>query len=459
MSKVRAKITVLHSGNLNETTVLIGDELLNKLKMSTQASIQLRCGSAHRDVQLQPVKKSADLRIHSQLAADLGIYHDRMLWLSYKPGTKDLVLGPLVGVLLRKVHAQTPDRLFGKQSLFCKEMTEACEKIGAQVFFFTKEDLSSNLKAVSGWCHIDNQWVHKKFPVPGMVYNRLTSRVIENSAKVQHFMKTAKATYDTQIFNEKYLSKHEVFQALRREQHLLPALPESRLLHHTQVLKNMLSRYSTVFIKPVRGSLGRGITRIRHHGSEGYVCDQTSANGLRRNTYPTFAKLAQVLRPKVKSKSYQIQQGIDLVTVGGRPVDFRAIVQRGATGTWGVTSIVARIASNQTFVSNLARGGTLSSVNTALDKSNVLPQHRLTVQSKLRKYAVEIAKGIEQQIPYHFAELGIDLAADVRGRVWLIEVNSKPSKEDNSPLQPGKIRPSVKQIIYYVMFLHKQQTG
>lgn len=459
MSRVRTKITVLHSGNLNETTVLMGDELLKKLKISSQASIQLRCGSARRDVQLQPVKKSAGLRIHSQLAADLGIHHDCVLWLSYKPGTKVLILGPLIGVMLRKVHAQTPDRLFGKQSLFCKEMTEACEKYGAQVFFFTQDDISIDLTAVNGWIFMDNQWVHKRFPIPGMIYNRLTSRVIENSAKVQHFMKIAKTTYHTQIFNEKYLSKHEVFQALKQEQHLLPALPESRLLHHAQVLKNMLTRYSTVFIKPVRGSLGRGITRIRHHGSEGYVCDQTSANGLRRNTYPTLTKLAQALSRKVKTKSYQIQQGIDIVTVGGRPVDFRAIVQRGATGTWGITSIVARIASNQTFVSNLARGGTLSTVSAALEKSNVLPQHRLAIQSKLRKYAVEIAKGIEQQIPHHFAELGIDLAADVRGRVWLIEVNSKPSKEDNSPLEPGKIRPSVKQIIQYALFLHKQQTG
>ncbi|UUZ93293.1 YheC/YheD family protein [Paenibacillus sp. P25] len=69
---------------------------------------------------------------------------------------------------------------------------------------------------------------------------------------------------------------------------------------------------------------------------------------------------------------------------------------------------------------------------------------------------MQIAKGIETQVPGHFAELGIDLALDTRGRVWLLEVNSKPSKDDNTPLQAGKkMRPSVKRLVQYARFAAK----
>ena len=73
--------------------------------------------------------------------------------------------------------------------------------------------------------------------------------------------------------------------------------------------------------------------------------------------------------------------------------------------------------------------------------------------SRLQQAALLIAKGIETHIPAHFGELGIDLAIDASGRVWLLEVNSKPSKNDNTPLNDNKIRPSVRMVIQYSRFL------
>lgn len=73
--------------------------------------------------------------------------------------------------------------------------------------------------------------------------------------------------------------------------------------------------------------------------------------------------------------------------------------------------------------------------------------------ANLHAAALDIAKGIEQAIPAHFGELGIDLAMDTTGRVWLLEVNSKPSKNDNTPLSESKIRPSVKAMLEYSTYL------
>lgn len=118
-----------------------------------------------------------------------------------------------------------------------------------------------------------------------------------------------------------------------------------------------------------------------------------------------------------------------------------------------MTSIVARIAGGNHFVSNLARGGTLSSVKDAVSKCLLPSEVKNTAYVKLHRASLDIARGIDNLIPVHFGELGIDLAMDNSGKIWLLEVNSKPSKNDNTPLNEQKIRPSVKRLLEYCCYL------
>jgi glutathione synthase/RimK-type ligase-like ATP-grasp enzyme len=287
--------------------------------------------------------------------------------------------------------------------------------------------------------------------VPDVVYNRLTSRRYENRSNVQHFMRDAKSRHGAVVFNEKYLNKTEVFDALRHVESLRSVLPESHSLKNYQVLRGMMNRHHTLFLKPITGSLGKGIIRLRREANGSYTCHYAGLSAPRKVTYATLPAVFKAVAGKLRSQRYQVQQGLHLLEVGGRPVDFRALVQRDETGTWSITSIVGRIAGGTHFVSNLARGGTLSTAAGALARSNLSSGLRASALAKLRRSALEIAKGIEEKIDAHFAELGIDLAVDTNGKAWLLEVNSKPSKDDNTSLsaEESKIRPSVKRIVQY----------
>jgi glutathione synthase/RimK-type ligase-like ATP-grasp enzyme len=267
-------------------------------------------------------------------------------------------------------------------------------------------------------------------------------------------MRDAKARFGATIFNEKYLDKTEVFDALRKEDSLHGYLPESYLFKNYQMLKSMSSQHSVLFLKPITGSLGKGIIRICREANGSYSCQYASVNGTRKQTFPSLTKVFAALSGKLKSQRYQLQQGLELISIDGRPVDFRALVQKGSQGAWTITSIVGRIAGAEHFVSNLARGGSLSTVTNALAKSSLSPAQRTSAAARLRKSSLDIAKGIEAQIPSHFGELGIDLAVDRQGKVWLLEVNSKPSKDDNTALaNVQSIRPSVKQVVQYARYL------
>ncbi|MNI00528.1 Endospore coat-associated protein YheD [compost metagenome] len=452
MSKFKIPVQTVHSGILQENAVMLGDKSMKKLKIPAHGTIQLTFGSFRQEVTVIPVPKSDILRVSEGLARRLGLRQRLALNVSYSSGSRTLRLGPIIGVLVSRDHPDQPDRLFGPITMFCRELTNACHAQGAYVYFFTPEALESHSTSIQGWVY-DEGWRKLSLPIADVINNRLTTRKVENKPSVQHFLADVKSRYGTHFFNEKFLDKTEVFEALAQDATLQRYLPESHALKGFAILKKMCGTYNSVFLKPVRGSLGKGILRISKDESGGYRLLSTTPMGTRKQTYPSLAKLFQSVAPKMKTTRYQIQQGLSLMELGRRPVDFRALVQKNGTGKWGVTSIVARTAGSNHFVSNLARGGTLSTVREAIAKSSLPSGVKENSQVLLPRAALAIARGVETYIPAHFGELGIDLALDQSGRIWLLEVNSKPSKNDNTPLNDQKIRPSVKQMILYCRYL------
>ncbi|WP_340022443.1 YheC/YheD family protein [Paenibacillus sp. FSL K6-1096] len=451
MSKLKIPVQSVHSGILQENAVMLGDKSMKRLKIPAHGTILLTFGSFRQEVTVIPVPKSDSLRVSEALARRLGIRQRLTLNASYSTGSRTLRLGPMIGVLVSRDHPDQPDRVFGQITMFCRELTNACHAQGAYVYFFTPEALETRSTAIQGWVY-DEGWRKLSLPVADVINNRLTTRKVENRPSVQHFLADVKSRYGTHFFNEKFLDKTEVFEALVQDPALQRYLPESHALSGFAILKRMCASYPSVFLKPVRGSLGKGILRISKEEG-GYRLLSTTPMGTRRQSYSSLAKLFQSIAPKMKTTRYQIQQGLSLLEIGRRPVDFRALVQKNGTGKWGVTSIVARTAGSNHFVSNLARGGTLSTVREAIGKSSLPAGVKESTQVQLPRAALAIARGVETYIPAHFGELGIDLALDQSGRIWLLEVNSKPSKNDNTPLNDQKIRPSVKQMILYCRYL------
>lgn len=454
MATVKLPIHV-HNGSLHwdDHVIMLGESLLKRWKIPANQPITLQFGSLRFEVKVVPVANLNALRLQQSMAERLGIHHGITLAAVYRPSSRLLRLGPVISVLVSRIHAAS-DRPFGNTTPFCRELTDACSKLGAFVYFFSPAEMASPAQSVDGWCYA-GRWVKRSMPVGDVIYNRLTTRRLENKTGVQRFFQEAKSRYGAAVFNEKYLNKTEVFAALGQDAALRGYLPESHLFQNYAMLKSMCARHSIVFLKPITGSLGKGIIRISRQSGSSYVCHATHLNGVRRSSFGSLAALFASISGKMRSARYQIQQGLRLIEVNGRPVDFRALVQKSDKGEWMITSIMARIAGNNTFVSNLARGGTISMAAEGVARSNVSPQQRASVVPRLRKAALNIAAGVEAQIEGHFAELGIDLAVDASGKVWLLEVNSKPSKDHNTPTENNKIRPSVRMIVKYAQYLAK----
>lgn len=453
MATPKIDVQVISSGILSEDVLVLGESVIKQAKIPVQQPLMLQFGSIRQSVSVVSVARYDGMRINQSLAGKLGLHSGAKLRLQYRSGSRTLVLGPLIGVLVSRDYPDQPDRPFGGITMFCRELAEISRSQGAFVYFFTPSTIRSDLKNVEGWVFNGSYWNRMTLPAPDVVNNRLTSRKLENRPIVQQFFRDIKQRYGAAVFNEKFLDKSEVFEALSGDSSLQRYLPESHTLRNYTMLKSMCSRYPVVFLKPVRGSLGKGIIRLSKLGSEGWQASFTTVGGTRKVAYPNLLKFFSAISGKMKTVRYLIQQGLTLIDSSGRPIDFRALAQKNGTGNWVITSIVGRTAGSQHYVSNLARGGTLANVRDSVAKSNLPQMFRGSAYSRLKRAALDIAKGIDAHIPAHFGELGIDLALDTGGRVWLLEVNSKPSKNDNTPLNEGKVRPSARMMIQYARFL------
>lgn len=435
---------------LDENDVLLHEATIKKLKIPVNKQLTLRFGSSKTIVTVISHTKK-QLSISRILATKLSLYNGATLSMQYIPAMQQLNIGPIIAVLMSR-YSGKPSVPFSTHTAFCQELSEASRQHGAYVYFITPNRIDTSQPVLDGWRYVGG-WKRMSFPYPDVIYNRLTSRKYERLSQVQDLFNIVKKRQQGHIFNEKFLNKSEVFQALAKEPTLKRYLPATNTFQSYQTLKTMCARFPTVFLKPITGSLGKGIIKVTRHANASFTCHFSSVNGTRKVSYPSLSKVFRSISGKMKVQRYQIQQGLNLITNHGRPIDFRALVQKSLQGEWKVTSIVARIAGSEHFVSNLARGGQLSTVKAAIAKSKLSPSRKKNAGIALKKAALMIANGIETHVPGHFGELGVDLAVDVNGRVWLLEVNSKPSKTEDTSVNQGKIRPSAVKVIHYARFL------
>jgi len=451
MSQVCTGIQVDENSDFPSGTHLLVSSKIQQLLQLPRSPLAVQLGQKRISSRIQTfTSQSSLIRIRKDFAELLSIPNGTQVNVQYEPRDRKLTLGPVFGVLITTL-IRTPEGIFGPASQFCKEIIQEAKVKGVLAYIFTLNDIDLENQTVNGWTWINGNWIQRQLPFPDIVYNRLASRKSENKADNKFKIETFKKR-GIHYFNEHFLNKWQVHEALIGNAQIANHLPSTQLYKGFNTVKEAISRYSQVYLKPANGSLGKGIFKISKNGKN-YICQYTTMSGDVSKSYSNLSNLYQSIAPRISKFPYLVQQGLRLVRVNGNPLDFRSLVQKDSTGKWVVTSIVGRIGQDRSIVSNLARGGTIMSVAEALNAAGPWNGKRPT-KDQLSQTSKLLAESFESSIQGHFGELGIDLAVDTNGRVWLLEINAKPSKNDDQVLsEQNKTRPSVKKLLGYALFL------
>lgn len=218
-------------------------------------------------------------------------------------------------------------------------------------------------------------------------------------------------------------SKWTKYKLLRNSEELRANLPETAWLKESTFWR-MLNKYDQVIIKPTGSYGGHGVIRIKKLEASEYELQ----DGAKKKRFTDQAQVNAFLKKKT-GKNYIVQQRIPLATVNGRPFDLRVMVQRRPNSKWQVTGKLAKVAGRGFIVTNIRMSsGKVVSVEHALKHSQLKIMRSSDLLTQLDKVALKSAAKLGPS--YRWVKtMGIDMAFDKSGHVWIIEVNYAPMLE------------------------------
>ncbi len=427
--------------------IQMSDTLQAQLHIPLRSSIRIKCGkkTVHAMTSFVHDEKSAIYASHSIFETLHLPIVNIPLQLQYDEKAHILSLGPIIAIVTEDVT--TSDRTFGNIHTFCEEFALFGEQ--SHAFVYVSSPTKFQQPDFGGYCFHEGKWEeYRSLPLPNVVYNRIHSRKFEQSEKYQ-FIIHQLHQYDIPFFNQRYLNKWEIHDILAEKSHLHPYVPKTALLDSKHALETYLHDFLHVFLKPIHGSQGRNIYQIQKE-NERFSVKESNTNPPSSKTFQQFGELYEFLYPQIKKEPYIVQEAIPLIRFKGRPVDFRILCHKKSSHKWVVTSAVARVSAENQFVSNIAKGGELHDLTFLL--STLFPATHHHIRKLLFEISVEAAKTISANMDGTFAEFGIDMALSEEGHPWLLEMNTKPSK-NMTPNSSNSYRPSVKAIAHHCLYL------
>ncbi len=217
-------------------------------------------------------------------------------------------------------------------------------------------------------------------------------------------------------------NKQRIYHFLKTDHYLSPLIPETKEINHENDLFSFLDKYQHVVLKPISGSLGRGIMKLEIEANDQYKLQYMN----KTFQFMNKSQLLLFLKQKITSKPYIIQQYLQLAKVKDSPCDFRVMVQQKSNDwIWKVTGVYAKVAFDGYFTTNLAQKGKVMTVNQAMSASNFPKKNLKELLKQIDEATLRVAQKLEGIAPYHRV-WGLDMGIDFNGRLWIIEVNSKP---------------------------------
>ncbi|MCD9023951.1 YheC/YheD family protein [Cohnella silvisoli] len=205
--------------------------------------------------------------------------------------------------------------------------------------------------------------------------------------------------------------------ALLSDPYIARHIPSSRLFSAAN-LRMMISRFGMVILKPVRGAGGIGVMKVERHGI-GFKLSHKK----HRRTFSSFTRLMSALNRTCRRRSYLIQRGIHLATIGGRPIDYRVKYVK-ENGRWTYRAMVGRMARRGLFVTNLCRGGSQMTAAHGIRRS--LSKRLVGLKKREMRQLTKASTGLLESRYPGIGQLGYDYGIDRNGHIWMLEVNTRP---------------------------------
>lgn len=193
-------------------------------------------------------------------------------------------------------------------------------------------------------------------------------------------------------------------------------------------INNLIKSCGDLILKPIWGQEGKGIINLKKGGKIFWASYKRKENGkikIKNKKLKNFSDVGFLIKEVWRNNNYIVQPQIDSLKFKNNIFDIRLTAQK--MDRWEISGIGARVAGSGSFLCNIAAGGEMFDGEYVVGKS--FPTKAKEIIEELKLTAKKTAKLLEKNIDGVVAELGFDFMIDKKGKIWLLEINSKPSPE------------------------------
>lgn len=309
-------------------------------------------------------------------------------------------------------------------------LEERAYELGIQAYFFDPEAFDYKTHRAPGWWRDRSggmpKWTQVLCPRPDVVYENVLVHLthLPEVRQIRRFF----VRQGIPLFHPNLGHKGKLSEWLQAYPHLWEHDPETIHLQNAQDVLAFLQRYPFVYLKPVTGSAARGILEIRPEG-KGYYRLRAAKYGARKveiNALISEADLLLFVSGEMDRIAFQLQAGCELLHEQGGKIDIRTHLQRNKKGEWEFIEMVVKRGKTGSIVSNYHAGGSRHDYQWLQEvaKGQGVP---MPTQQELIDLSLQIAAAYTDKDPL-INGLGFDLGVDIKGHVWLLDVNCPPGR-------------------------------
>jgi glutathione synthase/RimK-type ligase-like ATP-grasp enzyme len=364
-----------------------------------------------------------------------------------------------LGILVSRTKGLVP---FSGRAFF-RRLTVAGARLRLQVYVFAPEWIDWGRQLVYGYTYDaeGNDWKQSWLPLPSLIYDRAFFQTKLQQSRHRATLDRLLEHTNAKLLGHGLPGKLDVYNLLLREDTFKAVLPQTERYAGPSSLKNWLNAHGgEALLKPRGGMHGKGVFRLQRLEPNRYVAYGRS--GTNRTVVKHFegfrAMVYWVETSLIAKRAYLLQPYLSLSTDDGAPFDIRALVQKNGAGQWGFTGAAVRIGPIGGLTSNLHGGGRSQEARSFLQEE--YGEEKATdIMRSIQETALAVPPVLERG---HgpLLELGIDFGVDRLGKVWVLEVNSKPGRTSFTRLNDKNVGiAAITSPIRYARYVLDRQLG
>ncbi|ADL52267.1 YheC/YheD family protein [Clostridium cellulovorans] len=325
----------------------------------------------------------------------------------------EIIMGPFIGMLTEKSEERLKEIINN-----LKSYVYGYEEIGGAILIFSTEGIDQSSQTIRGFIFNPEteSFEEGTYYYPASIFKRV--------GMVKELRNHFRTFLGDTLFNNYIFNKWEAHKWLWCFDNVKNHLPYTILYEVPKDIRDFLAEYDTAYIKPIYGSQGVGIVKVRKRG-KWFFANYNCQGQEKEECFKTIEELNTFLKRNISKSRFIIQKALDLIATDEKTIDFRALIVKDHYGEWRDIGIIARHGVKGSITSNISTGGSAELAQITL--KNIL---KLTDEevSKFRKrmstIAINAARGLEES-GISCGNLGVDLGVDLNGDVWIVEINNR----------------------------------